>query len=87
MWSFFLLVLVQALVQMEDLAASVSAIQYYTTIQPSVRYILSKDFPFLGCTQGFFWGVMRFMATAPLHNIITAMCMAWRHHIHNLICI
>ncbi|KAM0843776.1 hypothetical protein ACQ4PT_057480 [Festuca glaucescens] len=27
----------QALVQMEDLAASVSAIQYYTTIQPSVR--------------------------------------------------
>ncbi|KAM0917239.1 hypothetical protein ACQ4PT_009664 [Festuca glaucescens] len=27
----------QALVQMEDLASSVSAIQYYTTIQPSVR--------------------------------------------------
>ncbi|VAH65814.1 polypyrimidine tract-binding protein homolog 3 isoform X1 [Triticum aestivum] len=27
----------QALVQMEDLSASISAIQYYTTIQPSVR--------------------------------------------------
>uniref|UniRef100_A0A453G0B6 Uncharacterized protein n=1 Tax=Aegilops tauschii subsp. strangulata TaxID=200361 RepID=A0A453G0B6_AEGTS len=26
-----------ALVQMEDLSASISAIQYYTTIQPSVR--------------------------------------------------
>jgi hypothetical protein len=38
--------LLQALVQMEDLASSVSAIQYYTTIQPSVRYILSRIFLF-----------------------------------------
>uniref|UniRef100_A0A8R7Q720 Uncharacterized protein n=1 Tax=Triticum urartu TaxID=4572 RepID=A0A8R7Q720_TRIUA len=34
--SGFVLLLLQSLVPMEDLASSVSMLQYYTTIQPSV---------------------------------------------------
>ena len=45
MINFYLII--QALLQMHDVASAVNALQYYTNVQPSVRYCDSEAFTVL----------------------------------------
>lgn len=34
---------IQALLQMQDIAAAVNAIQFYSNVQPSIRYLVTQN--------------------------------------------